>query len=66
MCKAFLIIWGTKQTFQSNRLLVKNTGSLDWTMKGSVPVRPGEKKIRKFENQNCVHCLVSMCSSTLI
>ena len=31
-------------------------------LKGSVPLRPGEK-IRKFENQNCVHCLVSMCSS---
>ena len=30
--------------------------------KGSVPLRPGEK-IRKFENQNFVHCLVSMCSS---
>ena len=31
-------------------------------IKGSVPLRPGEK-IRKFENQNSVHCLVSMRSS---
>ena len=30
--------------------------------KGSVPLRPGEK-IRKFESQNFVHCLVAMCSS---
>ena len=29
--------------------------------KGSVPLRPDEK-IRKFESQNFVHCLVSMCS----
>ena len=28
----------------------------------SVPVRPGEK-IREFENQNFVNCLVLMCSS---
>ena len=30
--------------------------------KGSVPLRPGEN-IRKFESQNVVHCLVSMCPS---
>ena len=35
----------------------------EWNkFKGSVPLRPG-KKIRKLLNQNCVHCLVSMCSS---
>ena len=35
------------------------------SVKGSVPLRPDEKirKIRKFESQNFVHCLVSMCSS---
>ena len=31
-------------------------------LKGSVPLRHSEK-IRKFENKNCVHCLVSLCSS---
>ena len=31
-------------------------------IRGSVPLRPGEN-IRKFESQNFVHCLVSMCSS---
>ena len=31
-------------------------------MKGSVPLRPGEK-IRKFKSQNVIHCSVSMCPS---
>ena len=33
-----------------------------WKEEGSVPLRPREK-IRKFESQNVVHCLVSMCPS---
>ena len=33
-----------------------------YRIKGSLTLRPGEK-IREFEGQNFVHCLVSMCSS---
>ena len=55
-CLGFLVpVKNLFTIMESSPLSVKNC-------KGSVPLRPGEKR-RKFESQIFVHCLVSMCSS---